>query len=429
MKRTALALTLIMALLVSVLAGFFPFSKAASEAPKVEWSKTYGPVGAGSLVQTEDGGFVIAGGTATYSSEARGYINSAALLIKTNQSGDLEWEKVYGPDVSANSMVETIDFGYAMGGYHSLTKTDAQGDVLWNRTFDFLDIFRIIQASDGGYVLAGWGHNQSINTLYAVLLKTDDEGTLLWNTTFLGSELNQTTANALIETGDKGYAVAGNWGQSFWFAKTDSNGDLLWNHTYYCVNSGVSPLTFYSIAQTKDIGFILGGTDGRYGWLIKTNYQGIEEWNQRSNYSFRSIVQTTDCGYAGFADTVLVKLDILGNTQWSEFYDSSDNFTTPSPYPPSTSARWGIITHDGGFAVAGSRINPRGPERYVWVAKIAPESAIPSDSVAPQFSTMSIVVDVVAVVAIVGAGLLVYFKKRNRQAPKASSDKPETTGR
>ena len=61
MKRNVSALTLISVLLIPLLLfASFPSLKAVTDAPKTEWEKTYGYIIGESVVQTADGGFVIA---------------------------------------------------------------------------------------------------------------------------------------------------------------------------------------------------------------------------------------------------------------------------------------------------------------------------------------------------------------------------------
>jgi hypothetical protein len=386
--------------------------KGVSEAPQMEWSRTYVGYEVHAVIQTADRGYAIAGQNATYSTEGRGYGNYAPLLIRTDSSGEARWEKVYGRELgprfwAADSVVQTVDLGYALSGGDGgwLLKLDAEGRVQWNKTFEQFARCRAIQASDGGYVLAGITYTNNMNRYDSVLVKTDESGNPLWSKMFSGG-LSDVRAAALVETDGKGYAIAGNWGADFWFAKTDSDGHLQWNQTYrYYEGLPIATHTFVSVAKTKDGGFILaGGDDIRTAWLVKTDSQGYEQWNQHyPNGNFLSVAQTGDEGYvvAGrYGRSWLVRTDSLGNVQWNMTGDALGGAASV------------IVTNDGGYAVAGSHLTTPGTsDETVWLAKFAPESAVPES---PN-SMVWIIATTVVIVAAVGVGLVVYLRKHKRQ--------------
>jgi hypothetical protein len=394
MERTAIALTLIMALLVSVLACFVPSSTAVSEAPQLEWSKTYGAYEGLVVIQTNDEGYALAGVNATYSVQSRGYGDYSPTLIKTDSVGELEWKKTYGSNFgvgyAARSMVQTEDLGYALSGDGNwLLKTDSEGNVQWSKSFESFRNFAVIQACDGGYVLSGHIDNLK-NSWDAMLLKTDEKGNTLWNRTFSSDSV---AAHAIVGTNDNGYALAGEWDGDFWFAKTDSNGNIMLNKTYHFSGSSVAR----SIAKTTDAGFILAGNDGESAFMVKVDSEGIMQWNSRYDNPpvvdsfFFSVAQTAEGGYIAAGTPALVRTDAFGNVNWKI---TGVRLVSATNYV--------IITDDGGYAVAG------GAHYNAGLVKFVPETNIPSDT------TIWIVVAVVSVIAI-GLGLLVYFKKRKHQ--------------
>jgi len=126
-----------------------------------KWSKTFDKEYsdfAHSVLKTNDDGFVLAG-------TAGGDI----LLIKTDSSGNEEWSKTYGGKNrdEAKSVVQTIDGGYALAGMTDpgsftddalLIKTDSSGNEEWNMTFGGNgtdQVNSLIESIDGSYVLAG----------------------------------------------------------------------------------------------------------------------------------------------------------------------------------------------------------------------------------------------------------------------------------
>ena len=125
----------------------------------VQWNKTYGAGSAMSIVQTSDGGYVIAG----------------SKLVKTDSGGNVEWEKNY----EATSMIQTINGGYALtDGEFWLTKTDARGNLQWEKNHDGPERESaqwIIQTNDGGYAIAGIT-TPSVGEGDFLLIKTDSSG-------------------------------------------------------------------------------------------------------------------------------------------------------------------------------------------------------------------------------------------------------------
>ena len=160
------------------------------------WSQNYG-VGtkydrAYSLAVTSDGSYVMAGSTAI-SDE-----NVDFALVKTDSSGNMVWQKTYGKtagdygvsDDTPNSVVQTDDGGYALAGYIGpsatgadawLVKTDANGDMEWNQTYgesgDDL-AYCVVQTSDGGYVLAAEKSTVGDEDFDFWLVKTDEFGVI-----------------------------------------------------------------------------------------------------------------------------------------------------------------------------------------------------------------------------------------------------------
>lgn len=134
----------------------------------VEWDHTYGGFStdvAYALSQTSDKGFALVGRTHSYGDERGDF-----LFIKTDQNGTLLWQKVFGgiePE-EARAVIQTPDNGFLITGKTSsygfgrqdiwILKIDSHGEVLWNQTYGGSSnerSYSIIQAEDGGFVVAG----------------------------------------------------------------------------------------------------------------------------------------------------------------------------------------------------------------------------------------------------------------------------------
>ena len=254
-----------------------------------QWNMTYGG-GKGSqancLIQTRDGGYVLAGSTNSSAS------SQGVWIVKTDGTGNIEWNRVLSGE-SANSVVETPDggFGFAVEypNAFGLVKTDANGNILANETFagpkKEASAQAIVQADDEGYALAGWvsgGNGARSNTTTsrdAWLVKTDGKGQEQWNQTYADYGVY-----ALIKTSDGGYAMTGDRAV---FIITDSSGNVLWNQLYD-QQTGEYPLYFtrmQSLLEATPNHFVMAGVqDGgpymhlQFNWIqvaLKTGSQLI----------------------------------------------------------------------------------------------------------------------------------------------------------
>lgn len=133
-----------------------------------KWSKVYGGSEADrgeSVVQTRKGEYVVAGETMSFGNGAYDF-----WLVKTDTQGNKEWSKTYGGKGQefAKSVIQTQDNGYVLAGgtksYGSgawdfwLVKTDSKGDKKWSKTIGGPDNDRgwsVAQTQDGDYILSG----------------------------------------------------------------------------------------------------------------------------------------------------------------------------------------------------------------------------------------------------------------------------------
>ena len=265
----------------------------------VIWNNTIGAEGddwAVYMISTEDGGFACVGGTSSYGPH-EGIFN--AWLVKTNSLGVPEWNRTFGGDQSeigliGLSLVQTIDGGYAcvvtIEGENAklLIKTNSTGQMEWNKTFAGLKgVNRVLQIADGSFVIAGAIEqpvDEGDNDFW--LLKTDPNGNHIWNTTHgrHGSlkEEEFRWHSSLIQTIDNGYLLAGSTfpqtnNADILFVKTDANGIQEWTVTL----DKSSEDGLKSIIQLSDGKFVIAGKTKPSGktdtdmWLFKA--QIVEE--------------------------------------------------------------------------------------------------------------------------------------------------------
>ena len=347
--------TVVVALLVALAVTVAVAPLCSAETPSSEWSRTYAGWIGSCVIQTADGGYAIAGSPAAA---------SQAVLIKTDSSGEVQWQQQYGTEVfggnnAAVSVVQTSDSGYLLfgsGGF--LVKTDAEGTVEWTKDLHVTGLCAGIKTTDGTYVMVGNQRNV-YNENVVWLLKADTQGSILWNKTFTGGFY----VNDVVETHDRGVALTGNLKNDFWLAKIDSNSNLQWSQTYACGGSSDS-YSVFSLARTNDGGFVLAGagtwSGGIVPWLIKIDSQGHDQWalpyGHLPTNSFSSVVQTDDYGYTLTlgSGARLVRTDSSGSDQWHLTYADADGTNVGA-----ATAIQGVIynlpsvirTNDGGYVV------------------------------------------------------------------------------
>jgi TolB-like protein len=259
------------------------------------WAKTYEGTDydyVSSVQQTSDGGYILAGYTGSF-----GAGESDIFLIKTEAKGNIQWAKTYGGTSYdyAFSVQQTSDGGYIVAGLTRsfgavgddifLIKTDAKGNIQWAKTYGEKGSERassVRQTSDGGYILAGYTDSFGAGEGDIFLIKTDANGNIIWAKTY-GGEFDD-KAFSVQQTSDGGYIVAGytgSFGDGDWnifLIKTDAKGNIQWAKTYG--EADTIDREAYSVQQTSDGGYILAGTTISFGagerdiFLIKTDARG-----------------------------------------------------------------------------------------------------------------------------------------------------------
>ena len=191
--------------------------------PPKQWDQTYGGTnndGARDVQQTADGGYIMAGWT-----DSSGAGGLDAWLIKTDAAGNQIWAQTYGgaQDDWANSVYITNDGGYIIsGGTKSygpgtptyinfwVIKTDNSGIKQWDKVFGGIwddEAWAVEQTTDGGYAIYGsqtWHYGAGLTDFW--LVKTDVNGNEQWNNTFGGTDDDFATSGH--QTSDGGYIVS-----------------------------------------------------------------------------------------------------------------------------------------------------------------------------------------------------------------------------
>jgi hypothetical protein len=379
---------------------------------KLQRSQTYDDSFVSSIVQTQDGGFVLVGSNTTV-------YPPVLSLMKTNRGGEIEWTKTYPEIESIKGIIQTIDSGYLLASQGStcwFIKTDFQGNLEWYRKIsDLRAVSGFTATDDGSYVILDSIHVSGNRA--TSIFKYDDAGDLLWEKTF-----HDISAGAILQSNDsEGYYVTGCQGMSFWFTKLDAYGEVVWSHTYdYGLEE--TSLTVSSIIQTPDGGFLFSGFNDQNNWLVRTDDGGEELWHQRydgyiiSNnrqydYRIRDIVQDRNGQYLLLSVSGIVTIDDHGNKLWSFSY--SEYVSDLKNPDKALLGVLGVSGFDDDLVVVVSYLltatYPSTDNHYgLWLANFILE---PMDSTDNGWFGVELLVGIAVIVVVtVFVGFLVYFK-------------------
>lgn len=331
-----------------------------------------------SVIATSDGGFAVFGYTQSNDGDITDKTDSSFdfWLLKFNSSALLEWNKTYGgsDDDRGSSLIQTSDGGYALLGYNSssdgdpsvnngsrdfwLIKTDAQGTLVWERSFGFSGNdqgIHIIETSDSHFLITGIldvtaSGGQGNSGRHAGgdywAIKVTQTGDLVWSRFFGGSFTD--TPNGIVENSNNEFIIAGssdsddvdisgNKGDyDFWVVKTASSGDLIWERSF----GGMEIDEARGIARSNDGNYVIVGD-------TRSSDQDVSQNN-------------------GGADLWLIKISDNGDVLWEQSLGGT-NFDVPRSIRP---------TVDGGFLIAGSsrssdgNIDVNQGQNDAWIVKV-----------------------------------------------------------
>ncbi len=351
------------------------------------WTATFGGAADDegySVVQTADGGYVVAGRTASF-----GAGSDDIYFVKTDASGNQVWAKTSGESGSdvGYAIALTSDGGFVVTGVTwsmfigtsvCLLKLDASGNKVGTGTmgWDGADIGRsVAQTSDGGYIIAGETDSYGAGGRDVYLIKADATCDEVWHQVFGGAYTD--VGRSVAQTSDGGYIVLGETdpdGQGaadIYLIRTDASGNQVWARTF----DGGGADRGYSVQPTSDGGFIVAGQTagggGGYVYLIKTDADGNKVWAKTHGRGQsdvgRSVRQTADGGYViagattldGSFDAYLLRTDANGDTLWTRTFGDSGDDVGYSVQP----------TTDGGYIISGSTRSYGAGGQDVWLIK------------------------------------------------------------
>lgn len=218
---------------------FVSLSIYGNSQPSIQWQNTIGRTGNetfNKMTKTHDGGYIIAGRSATTISGDK-TVAGALWIVKLTEPGTIVWQKGYTGIAS---------YGVSIVRDIKLTK-------------------------DNGFIIIG-DINVPSNGLNFGILKLDSAGNLQWQKNY-GGNIDDIPGE-IIETLDNGYLIAGgsssfisgdksennigyptSTAKDFWIVKLDSVGNLQWENTI----GGTATDEAYTAVQFLDSTYMVAG--------------------------------------------------------------------------------------------------------------------------------------------------------------------------
>ncbi len=296
------------------------------------------------LASTPDGGYILAGRTVSNDGDVTGNHGAQdAWLVKINAAGALQWQKCLGgsDDELANSIITLADGGFLIcgttysnngdvSGHHGsgdawVVKTDASGNILWQKTIGGTGTDSGVQinaAAAGGFILTGVsnsndgdvsGHHGGKD---AWVVKLSEAGNITWQTMLGGSGDEEGTD--ILQDPDGGYIISaftnsnngdvsgaiGNY--DCWLVKINSAGLLQWQRTLggtqddrtvllLPLTDGAYLITANSYSNDFDVSGLRGDQDY---WVLKMSYATISPANPVNVCDAPDVLLTALPGYS-----------------------------------------------------------------------------------------------------------------------------------
>lgn len=209
----------------------------------IVWQKAYGGYdgssGFASIEQTVDGGYIAAGSTSAIGGDAPPLKGIADLwVVKMSETGNIVWSKTYGGSrgQDAHSVKQLPGNGYIVSGISSsadgdvtggidnvmtrwIIKLDDEGNLEWNKIYPGMGGAAATEVTADGNLVVGSMYLQDKH-----LMKIDvATGEIIWSKNYGGSERDMVFGMSL--TSDGGFVVVGN--------SNSNDGDIPGNHGEY----------------------------------------------------------------------------------------------------------------------------------------------------------------------------------------------------
>jgi hypothetical protein len=312
------------------------------------------------VIPAIDGGYIMVGST-MFSGAPVG-LTSDILIVKTDSNGVTQWsERLQSQlDDEAYWIIADTDSTYMICGnaYDNLNgKLDVSvirigltGNIISQKLYHSYEAERMAsqqKTKDGGSIIGGETLFDGSN-LQIYLLKLDQSGNIEWSRAY--GDADQEYGTFAIQTSDGGYAATGvsrinSFSSSICVVRTDSAGNQIWSKKFNTSPNYTKCLAF-RIIETNNHGFVVAGS--AYDTLstisffaMKLDSLGSIVWQNtystsNNDYVYDAISDSSGIVICGsetdmYGDnTILFKIDDLGNLKWQLGFDMPDSSMSPT---------------------------------------------------------------------------------------------------
>ena len=341
----------------------------------VDWIGHYNIISGGENAlcarQTSDGGFILAGSA-----------NYQGMLLKTDAEGVLEWSQVYendGDDDVLKSVLQSSDGGYIATGlsegpfpdlqYLWVIKTDVSGNIEWEDEHGSANKNDwgedVLETQDGGFVVTGTQDDDGDNAK-AILRKYSSTGSLLWNKTFSSSDYNE--GISLMETSDGNLVFVGFSGTSHgaykhFMVKADADGNQIWKKRF----GDNTQQSLNAVCEAPDGNYVAAGYCNNYSnaYIVqRSSSNGSMQWDDCYDDDFESINDIIPSSGGGYylldVSSRLIKANNNGEITWGIHLGNANQ---------------SLIELDDGDLILG------GNQSSIWLFRFDPSAAFIESSV------------------------------------------------
>jgi hypothetical protein len=270
---------------------------------EIVWQKSYGTSDvdrATAAAPTSDGGVIVLGSCTPTDFGA----TSDLWVLKLTSTGEVEWQKRIGgaADDGAGTVFQTADGGYLIAGYSASFNTDG-GSLLWllklspagtvqrqmalNDGYAWGGMISMRRAADGSFIASFISSPSGPPRVVVVMVAGD--GTIIREKPY-SSGLYSVSSTAVLPTDDGGCLLSMTGSPSSDDDHADSHllkilpsGEIEWQKVY---GSRYSPDAVYLFDRAGDGGYVLAGATSSWG-------------NWRDAFSFMWVMRTASDGSIG----------------------------------------------------------------------------------------------------------------------------------